>query len=90
MLEYEQSKQHKPEMELINKQHSKTVLTDCISETSNTQVHNAKDLDIVIPIYSLIECIDIQKHLYVYGSIIQMNEAIPSQLLSHLHLNRDC
>ena len=29
--------------------------TDCISEINNTQVGNAKDLDIVIPMYNLIE-----------------------------------
>ena len=29
--------------------------TDCISTISNTQVDNAKDIDIVIPMYSLIE-----------------------------------
>ena len=29
--------------------------TDCITEINNTQVHNAKDLDVVMPIYNLIE-----------------------------------
>ena len=29
--------------------------TDCISEINNTQVDNAKDLDVVIPMYNLIE-----------------------------------
>ena len=29
--------------------------TNCISEINNTQVDNAKDIDIVIPIYNLIE-----------------------------------
>ena len=29
--------------------------TDCISEINNTQEYNAKDLDVVIPMYSLIE-----------------------------------
>ena len=32
--------------------------TNCISETNNTQVNNAKDIDIVIPMYNLIECSD--------------------------------
>ena len=32
--------------------------TTCISETNNTQVNNAKDIDIVIPMYNLIECSD--------------------------------
>ena len=29
--------------------------TNCISEINNTQVDNAKDIDIVMPIYNLIE-----------------------------------
>ena len=29
--------------------------TNCISEINNTQVDNAKDLDIVLPMYNLIE-----------------------------------
>ena len=29
--------------------------TNCISEINNTQVDNAKDIDIVMPMYSLIE-----------------------------------
>ena len=38
--------------------------TDWISEISNTQVDNAKYIDIVIPMYNLIEYSDIiQKHL---------------------------
>ena len=28
---------------------------DCISEISNTQVDNAKDIDVVIPVHNLIE-----------------------------------
>ena len=28
--------------------------TDCISETNNTQVGNAKDLNVMIPMYNLI------------------------------------
>ena len=28
--------------------------TNCISEINNTQIHNAKDIDIVIPMYNLI------------------------------------
>ena len=32
--------------------------TDCISEINNTQVHNAKDIDIVMPMYDLIEYSD--------------------------------
>ena len=32
--------------------------TNCISEINNTQTDNAKDLDIVMPMYKLIECSD--------------------------------
>ena len=30
-------------------------LTDCISEINNTQIDNAKYIDIVMPMYNLIE-----------------------------------
>ena len=29
--------------------------TDCINEINNTQVDNAKDIDVVMPMYNLIE-----------------------------------
>ena len=32
--------------------------TNCISEINNTQIDNAKDIDIVMPMYNLIECSD--------------------------------
>ena len=32
--------------------------TNCISETSNTQVDNAKDIDIVMPMFNLLEYSD--------------------------------
>ena len=32
--------------------------TDCISETNNTQTNNAKDIDISMPMYNLIEYSD--------------------------------
>ena len=32
--------------------------TNCISEINNTQLDNAKDIDIVMPMYNLIEYID--------------------------------
>ena len=32
--------------------------TDCINERNNTQVDNAKDIDVVIPMYNLIEYSD--------------------------------
>ena len=41
--------------------------TNCISEINNTQVGNAKDIEIVMPMYNLIE---------FYGHIIEMNQMI--------------
>ena len=35
-----------------------TLFTNCISEIKNTQVDNAKDIDIVMPMYNLIEYSD--------------------------------
>ena len=35
-----------------------TLFNDCISKINNTQVDNAKDIDIVITMYYLIECRD--------------------------------
>ena len=32
-----------------------TPFTDCINKINNTQIDNAKDLDVVIPMYNLIE-----------------------------------
>ena len=34
------------------------LITDCISETNNTQVDNAKNIDAVMPMYKLIEYSD--------------------------------
>ena len=30
-------------------------MTDCISEINNTQIDNTKDIDVVMPMYNLIE-----------------------------------
>ena len=35
-----------------------TPFTDCISEINKTQVDNAKGLDVVMPMYNVIECSD--------------------------------
>ena len=40
--------------------------TNCISEINNTQVDNAKDIDIVMPMYNK------QKQQEVYGNIVKM------------------
>ena len=47
--------------------------SDCISEINNTQVDNAKDLNVVMLLYNLIVII-IQKHQEVYGNITEMNQ----------------
>ena len=47
--------------------------TNCISEINNTQVDNAKDIDIVIPMYRLIEYSDnYTKKQEVYGNIVKI------------------
>ena len=47
--------------------------TNCISETNNTQIDNAKDIDIVMPMYNLIEYSDImQKQQEVYDNIVKI------------------
>ena len=46
---------------------------DCISEINNTQVDNAKYIDIVTPMFNLIFIlIIIQKHLETYGNIVKI------------------
>ena len=42
---------------------------NCISEINNTQVDNAKDIDIVMPMYNLIECSD--NYVKTTGSLWQ-------------------
>ena len=32
--------------------------TDCINKINNTQIDNATDIDVVMPMYNLIECSD--------------------------------
>ena len=49
--------------------------TNCISEI-NTQVDNAKDINIVIPIYNLIEYRDNYAQTSGSGNIIEMNQMI--------------
>ena len=46
---------------------------NCISEINNTQIDNAKDIDVVMPMYNLIEYSDnYSKHLEVYGNIVEI------------------
>ena len=48
--------------------------TNCISEINNTQIDNAKDINIVIPMYNLIEYSDnyAKKKQEVYGNIAKI------------------
>ena len=50
--------------------------TNCISEISNTQVDNVKDIDIVMPMYNLIEYSD--NYSKTSGSLWQYCEDIPA------------
>ena len=46
---------------------------NCISEINNTQTDNAKDIDIVMPMYNLIEYSDnYAKTTEVYGNIVKI------------------
>ena len=51
--------------------------TNCMSEINNTQVDNAKDIDIVMPMYNLIEYSD--NYAKTTGSLWQYCEDIPAQ-----------
>ena len=50
--------------------------TDCISKINNTQVDNAKDIDIVMPMYNLIEYSD--NYSKTSGSLRQYCKDIPA------------
>ena len=55
--------------------------TNCISEINNTQIDNAKDIDIVMPMYNLIEYNDnYSKHLKVCGNITEMKSKSKSKI----------
>ena len=51
--------------------------TNCISEINNTQIDNAKDIDIVMPMYNLIEYSD--NYAKTTGSIWQYCKDIPAR-----------
>ena len=51
--------------------------TNCISEISNTQIDNAKDIDIVVPMYNLIEYSD--NYAKTTGSLWQYCKDIPAR-----------
>ena len=47
--------------------------TNCISEINNTQIDNAKDIDIVMPMYNLMNTVIImKKQQEVYGNIVKI------------------
>ena len=47
--------------------------TDCISKINNTHIDNAKDIDIVMPMYNLIEYSDnYSKPSGSYGNIVKI------------------
>ena len=50
--------------------------TNCISEINNTQVDNATDIDIVMPMYKLIEYSD--NYSKTSGSLSQYFKDIPA------------
>ena len=63
----------------VNNIHKKVIFKNCapftnyISEINNTQIDNAKDIDIVMPMYNLIEYSDnMQKQQEVYGNIVMI------------------
>ena len=51
--------------------------TNCISEINNTQIGNAKDIDIVMSMYKLIECSD--NYAKTTGSLWQYCKDIPAR-----------
>ena len=53
-----------------------TPFTDCISKINNTQVNNTKDIDIVMPMYNLIEYSD--NYSKTSGSLWQYCKYIPA------------
>ena len=53
------------------------LFTNCISEINNTQIENAKDIDIVMPMYNLIEYSD--NYAKTTGSLWQYCKDIPAR-----------
>ena len=53
------------------------IITNCISEINNTQIDNAKDIDIVMPMYNLIEYSD--NYAKTTGSLWQYCKDIPAR-----------
>ena len=63
--------------------------TNCISEINNTQIDNAKDIDIVMPMYNLIEYSDnYEKHQEIYGNIVKIYQPEMIIIMQLLFLQR--
>ena len=64
------------------------LFTDWITEINNTQVNNEKGLNVVMPIYNLIEYSDnyAKKHPKIYDNIADMSKIIIWKILNHLNL----
>ena len=56
------------------------LFTNSISEINTTQIDNANDIDIVMPMYNLIEYSD------NYANILEMNQMMIQKILNHLSL----
>ena len=54
--------------------------TDCISEINNTQINNAKYIDVVMPMYNLIEYSD--NYLKTSGSLWQYYRDGPNDIIT--------
>ena len=62
-----------------------TPFTNCISEINNTQVENAKEIDIAMPMYNLIEYSD--NYSKTSGSLWQYCKDIPAVDNNHAIIN---
>ena len=61
--------------------------TKCINRINNTDIDNAQDIDIVMPMYNLLSIVIInQKHQEVYGNTIKMTLMITKKTLNHLNI----
>ena len=52
--------------------------TNCMSEINNTEVDNAKDIDIVMPMYNFIEYSQLDNYQKTSGSLWQRCKDIPA------------
>ena len=59
---------------------------DCLSETNNAQVDNAKDIDILLPLYNLVEYND--NYLNTTRSLLQFYRYEPFLIVQIITVNR--